>query len=272
MMSRKWELLKAHLQHFLKDGVERTGLNSAVVGLSGGLDSAIVAVLLQEVFGDKFLAVSMPTQYSSESSLGDAKELVETFSMRWETVQIGEYVETFQKKNRGFSQLRMGNFSARMRMATLYDISARENALVIGTSNKSEILLGYGTLFGDLASALNPIGDIYKSELFDFADYLGVPESILSKPPSADLFEGQSDEDEIGYTYAEIDRVLKLYVDERKTFDEVVEIVGNKQLVEMLVKRVYSNHFKRKMPVIAKISNRTFGHDFLYSREAEKSF
>jgi NAD+ synthase len=269
MMSRKWEILQNHLYHFLKDGVERTGLKSAIVGLSGGLDSAVVSILLQQVFGDKFLAVSMPTQYSSESSLKDAKELVEKFGMRWEIVEIGKYIETFQKANSNFSPLRMGNFSARIRMATLYDISARESGLVIGTSNKSEILLGYGTIFGDLASAINPIGDIYKTDLFQFAEYLGVPKSIISKPPSADLFEGQSDEKEIGYTYAEIDRVLKLYVEKRKSIDEVAEIVGNRNLVEMLIKRIYSNHFKRKMPVIAKVTNRTFGHDFLYSREAE---
>jgi NAD+ synthase len=272
LKNRKWQLLQKHLENFLIDSVRQTGLKSVVVGLSGGLDSAVVSVLLQNVFGKNFLAVSLPTQYSSESSLKDAKELVGKFSMRWEVVEIGEYIETFQNKNIGFSPLRMGNFSARIRMATLYDISAREKALVIGTSNKSEILLGYGTLFGDLASALNPIGDIYKTDLFEFAEYLGVPQSIVSKPPSADLFEGQSDEKEIGYTYAEIDKVLKLYVEDRKSADEVAYIVQNRELTEMLIKRIYQNHFKRKMPVVAKISNRTFGHDFLYSREAERSF
>ncbi|MDH5465488.1 MAG: NAD(+) synthase, partial [Thiovulaceae bacterium] len=165
------------------------------------------------------------------------------------------------------SDLRKGNFSSRMRMSVLYDISARENALVLGTSNKSELMLGYGTLHGDLASAINPIGDLYKSEVYELAEYLGVSKEIISKPPSADLFEGQSDEVDLGYTYSEIDQALKLYVDERATKAEVIAQGIKPALIEMLIKRIYQNQFKRRPPVIAKLTSRSINHDFNYARD-----
>jgi len=268
-MINSWELIERHLIEFLSDEVQKTGLNRVVVGLSGGLDSAVVATLLQKVFGDNFLAILMPSQYSSQSSLVDANRLIDRFRMRYEIHPIDGYIDIYNSKYKDTDNLRRGNFSARLRMATLYDISAREGALVIGTSNKSEILLGYGTLFGDLASAINPIGDIYKSDLFSFAQYLDIPQSIIDKPPSADLYEGQSDESDIGYSYKEIDKIFKMYVDERKSVDDIVNLGEDRELVEMLVKRIYQNQFKRKTPIIAKLSNRTFGHDFLYARDVK---
>jgi NAD+ synthase len=154
-----------------------------------------------------------------------------------------------------------------MRMATLFDISARENALVLGTSNKSELMLGYGTLYGDLASAINPIGDLYKSEVFELASYLNVTKSIIAKPPSADLWDGQSDEADLGYTYAQLDEAMKLYVDERLSKEEILSRGIDAQMLEMIIKRIFSNHFKRKMPVIAKLTSRTINHDFNYPRD-----
>ena len=165
------------------------------------------------------------------------------------------------------SNLRVGNFSARMRMSILFDISAQNSALVIGTSNKSELLLGYGTIFGDLASAINPIGDIYKSELFEFAKYLNITEEIINKPPSADLWDGQSDEDDLGYTYLEIDTLLKDLIENRLNKSELIEKGFEEKLVNMLIKRVFQNQFKRKMPIIAKLTNRTINQDFLYPRD-----
>jgi len=270
-MVNSWSLVKQHLIEFLKDEVYKTGIDRVIVGLSGGLDSAVVAVLLQEIFKDKFLAVMMPTQYSSESSLKDSQELIDKFGIRSIKIDISEYLEVFNSNNLDSNSLRKGNFSARVRMIILYDLSAKERALVIGTSNKSELLLGYGTIFGDLASALNPIGDIYKSDLFSFAKFLGVPDSIIDKPPSADLFDGQSDEKEIGYTYVEIDRVFKLYVEDRLSVKSIVSLGEDKNLVNMLVTRMYRNHFKRKMPIIVKLTDRTFGHDFLYGRDVQIS-
>lgn len=265
LVQKKYERISYFLSQFLQQEVKKTGLSKVVVGLSGGLDSAVVAVLAQKVFGNDLLTVKMPSHYSSQSSLNDADELCETFDIKNELHPITDLLQAYPTE--GMSSLRIGNLSARLRMITLYDISARDGSLVLGTSNKSELMLGYGTLYGDLASALNPIGDLYKTEVFELAHYLKIPKSILSKPPSADLWEGQSDESEIGYPYSDLDRVLKRYVEERHSRDEIVESGENPLLVDMIINRIYKNHFKRKMPVIAKVSSRTLNHDFNYPRD-----
>ncbi|HZF71619.1 NAD+ synthase [Sulfuricurvum sp.] len=261
----KYELISRYLSEFLSQEVLKTGLKKVVVGLSGGIDSAVVAVLAHRAFGDDLLCVKMPSHYSSQSSLDDADELCTRFSLRSETRSIEPMLRAYETPD--MSPLRVGNLSARLRMVTLFDISAREGALVLGTSNKSELMLGYGTLYGDLASAINPIGDLYKTEVFELARYLGVPGTIIDKPPSADLWAGQSDEEEIGYPYADLDRVLKRYVEERHTRDELITDGENSQLVDMIITRIYKNQFKRKMPVIAKLTSRTVNHDFNYPRD-----
>lgn len=261
----KYSQITDYLVAFLKDEVEKTGLKNVVVGLSGGLDSAVVAVLAHQAFGDRLLCVKMPSQFSSQSSLDDADELCIKFGIRSETRDISALLNAYDIE--GLSPLRTGNLSARFRMINLYDLSARENALVLGTSNKSELMLGYGTLFGDLASALNPIGDLYKTEVFELARYLKVPASIVDKAPSADLWEGQSDENELGYTYATLDRVLKRYIEERATQKELLQEGFEVELVNMVIKRIYQNQFKRRMPLIAKLSSRSINHDFNYPRD-----
>ena len=263
---KKYALIENYLIKFLQDEVYKTGLKSAIIGLSGGIDSAVVAVLAKKAFEDNFIAVTLPSSASSASSLNDAKELVNKFDIKCESVFIGDIVDNYFK-NQEKTNLRVGNFSARIRMSILYDLSAKYSSLVLGTSNKSELLLGYGTLFGDLASAINPIGDLYKTEVFEFAKHLGVPESIIKKPPSADLWEGQSDEEELGFTYAKIDEALKAYVDERLSKEEMLEAGYDEKLCELIIKRIYQNQFKRKLPIIAKIGYRTIGHDFLYPRD-----
>jgi NAD+ synthase len=165
-----WQSVKNQLTKFLKEEVEKTGLSKVVVGISGGLDSAVVAVLCKEVFGDDMQGILMPSQYSSDASIADAKELCEKFDIKYEVVEITPMVNAYLP-NMEHNRLRIGNFSARMRMSVLYDFSAAQNALVVGTSNKSELLLGYGTIFGDIACAINPIGQIYKSDEFDFARF-----------------------------------------------------------------------------------------------------
>jgi len=259
---KKWELIERFLIKFIYEEITKTGLKKGICGLSGGIDSAVVAVLAKKALGDNFKAFMLPSQFSSKSSIEDAKKLCEKFNIEYEIISIAPLLEAYKIDDK----VRLGNFSARMRMSVLYDKSAELNALVIGTSNKSELMLGYGTLFGDLASALNPIGDLYKSEIFDFAKFLGVNEEIINKPPSADLWQGQSDEKELGYSYSEIDPVLEDFVDNRATKDELLKKY-DKNLVEFVLKKVYQNQFKRKPPIIAKLKSRTIGHDFLYERD-----
>ena len=263
----KYSQITDYLQYFLDDEVRKTTIKNVVVGLSGGLDSAVVAVLAQKTFGSNLLCVKMPSQYSSKSSLEDADELCRDFDIRVTTASIEPMLRAYEELNPDLDNLRKGNFSSRMRMSTLFDISARENALVLGTSNKSELMLGYGTLYGDLASAVNPIGDLYKSEVYELARYLGVSKSIINKPPSADLWDGQSDEDDLGYTYANLDKALKLYVEDRLSRDDIVKMGIDSKMLDMIITRIFRNHFKRKMPVIAKLTSRTLNHDFNYPRD-----
>lgn len=263
---KKYELIEKFLIKFLQDEVNKTGLKNAIIGLSGGIDSAVVAVLAQKAFQKNFQAIMLPSSSSSQSSFDDAFELCKKFNIKNESVYIGDLVDTyFQGKEK--TNLQIGNFSARMRMSVLYDLSAKYSALVLGTSNKSELLLGYGTMFGDLASALNPIGDMYKSNVFEFAEYLGVPKNIITKPPTADLWEGQSDEEDLGYSYAQLDKALYAFVDERLNEKELLQRGFDKDLIELITSKIYQNQFKRKLPIIAKLGHRTIGHDFLYPRD-----
>jgi len=263
----KYSQITEYLEHFLDNEVRKTGLQKVVIGLSGGLDSAVVAVLAHRAFGDDLLCVKMPSQYSSQNSLDDADALCKDFGLKNETASIEPMLRAYEELNPNLDNLRKGNFSSRMRMATLFDISAREGALVLGTSNKSELMLGYGTLYGDLASAVNPIGDLYKSEVFELAEYLNVTPSIIQKPPSADLWDGQSDEADLGYTYAQLDEAMKLYVEERLTRQEILQRGVDEKMLDMIIERIFRNHFKRKMPVIAKLTSRTINHDFNYPRD-----
>ncbi len=263
---QKYRLIESYLIKFLQDEVYKSGLKNVVLGISGGIDSAVVAILAKKAFGEDVLGIMMPSSYSSQNSLDDALTLCKKFDIKYEQISIAPILEAYFK-DKDTSNLRIGNFSARARMSVLYDVSAREGALVLGTSNKSELLLGYGTLFGDLASAINPIGDLYKSQIFEFAKYLGVPSKIITKPPSADLWEGQSDEDDLGFTYAQIDKALEAFVDNRMSEEEMKEANFNPKLIKLIKDKIYKNQFKRKLPIIAKIGHRTIGHDFLYARD-----
>ncbi|WP_417327337.1 NAD+ synthase [Halarcobacter sp.] len=247
-----WNNIKKQLHEFLKKELAKTGLNRVTVGLSGGLDSAVVAVLCKETFGDNMSCVLMPSQFSSKESVDDAVELCEKFNIKYEIKSIAPMVEAYIQ-NMDEDKLRIGNFSARMRMSVLYDTSSRDKSIVVGTSNKSELLLGYGTIFGDIACAINPIGEMYKSDEFEFAKFLGVTDAIINKKPSADLWEGQSDEEELGYSYSQMDEVLKLLVDENKTKEELLTLDYDEKLIDLLNYRIKANAFKGKLPVIAKI-------------------
>lgn len=247
-----WQNIKQKLINFLEEEISKTGHKSVVLGLSGGLDSAIVAVLCKEVFKENLLCVLLPSQFSSKSSVDDALKLCEKFDIKYEIVSIEPMLKAYISNMQNDS-LRIGNFSARLRMNVLYDISAREKSLVIGTSNKSELLLGYGTIFGDLACAINPIGNIYKSDLFEFAKFLGVTEAIINKAPSADLYESQSDEADLGFNYAQIDEFLRAFVDKKSSRDELLNLGFDEDMIEKIIKRVKINSFKRELPKIAQI-------------------
>ncbi|MBT4707941.1 MAG: NAD+ synthase [Campylobacteraceae bacterium] len=247
--------IENQLIKFLQEELKSIGAKKVVVGISGGLDSAVVAVLCAKAFGSQnVVGVLMPSHMSSDASAADAVELCDKFDISYETVEIAPMVRGYFDNNaKDANPLRIGNLSARMRMSVLYDISARDSAIVVGTSNKSEILLGYGTLYGDTACAINPIGQMYKSDEFEFAKFLGVTDAIINKKPSADLWEGQSDEEELGYSYATMDYVLKQIVDEDATKADLIAQGIENDLIEMLYYRMKANAFKGKLPTIANI-------------------
>ena len=255
---------------FISSQLEQTGFERLVVGLSGGIDSATVAFLAARAIGpERVLAVSMPYRSSAPEAEQDASLVVEALGCRSERVEITPMVEPLLASldgEDGDLRVRRGNVMARQRMVVLYDRSVAFDALVAGTSNKTEVLLGYTTLYGDQACALAPIGDLYKSQLRAVASRLGVPEPILAKRPSADLWPGQTDEDELGATYDALDRVLFALVDRRWSAERCVAAGLDAGLVAWVGQRVARNEFKRQLPPVAKLSLRTPGIDHLYPR------
>ncbi len=256
------------LVKFLRDAVHKVGFERAIIALSGGLDSALVAYLIAEAIGpENVLAIRMPYKTSSPDSLADAQAVVDALGVRCDTVDITPMVDPLLARFPDASTLRRGNIMARMRMVVLYDQSAASGGLVIGTSNKTETLLGYSTIYGDNAAAVQPIADLYKAQVRQLAAALDLPPSILTKPPSADLWAGQTDEDELGFTYDLADQVLYLLVDERYTVDEAAAEGFEREFVARVWRQVRLNHYKRTMPNVAKLSTRSIGHDFLYLRD-----
>ena len=256
------------LSSFIRSETTRAGFSRAVIGLSGGVDSSLTCALAAEALGpDNVLAVRMPYTTSSPDSLEHAGLVIELTGVQEKTISISEAVDALAADIPEDHQVRRGNIMARMRMIVLFDQSVEFGGLVIGTGNKTEMLLGYTTQFGDAASAMNPLGDLYKIQVRQLAIEMGLPEVILKKPPSADLWIGQTDEEELGFTYEEADSLLFLLVDRRYSPDECIEAGFEREFVETVVELVRRNHFKRVMPPIAKLSNRTIGYDFLYLRD-----
>ena len=256
---------------FIRRQMEQAGFERLVIGLSGGVDSATVAFLAARAIGaDKLLAVRMPYRTSSEASETDAMRVVTALGCRTELIEISPMVDPMlaliEDDDPAALNVRRGNVMARQRMIVLYDRSAAFDALVIGTSNKTEGLLGYGTLHGDMAAALAPIGDLYKTQLRAVARELGVPEEVVAKPPSADLWPGQTDEGELGRSYEMLDRALYALVDRRWSLDRCVAASLPRELVEWVERRVARMEFKRQLPPVAKLSLRTPGIDHLYPR------
>lgn len=260
--------------HFIQDEFTKRGFKKAVLGLSGGIDSALVATLATLALGKEYLcALLMPSLSSHHSHFDDALFLAQHLDINHRIIQLAPFQEIFAKQegmnlsgihmNRldNAQKQRMGNFCARMRMALLYDCASADNALVLGTSNKSEILLGYGTIFGDLASAINPIGNLYKTQIFALSRALKLPECIITKKPSADLFANQSDETDLGYSYERIDKFLHAFMGcgglESNTLETqnnvktyLIKVGFEQEMIESLSVRIWKNAFKRTMPVI----------------------
>lgn len=256
------------LQRFLKEEVTKTGFEKVILGLSGGVDSSVVAYLCARAFPQKNVTVLiMPYRTSNPENMQHAELVAKTLKINYEICDISPMVDAFYKNDSKADMVRRGNRMARERMCFLYDYSAKQKSLVIGTSNKTELLLGYGTIFGDLASAINPIGDLYKSQIWELAEYLGVPENIIKKPPSADLWTGQTDEGEIGYTYEQIDELLHYMIDHRYSDDMLLDKGFAKEMITKIKKMIQISQFKRRPPVIAKLSNRTINQDFRYCRD-----
>lgn len=242
------------LVEFLRENFKKAGFSKAVLGLSGGIDSALVAYLLRDALGkENVLAIMMPYKSSNPDSLNHAKLVIEDLKINSKTIEITDMIDAYFKNEKEATSLRMGNKMARERMSILFDYSSKENALVVGTSNKTEIYLGYSTQFGDSACALNPIGDLYKTNIWDLSRYLKIPNELIEKKPSADLWEGQTDEQEMGLTYKEADQVLYRMLEENKTVEEVLAEGFNKDLVDNIVRRMNRSEYKRRMLLIAKI-------------------
>jgi len=262
------DLVTEILCRFIRTELRRADFRHAVVGLSGGIDSSVVTFLAARALGpENVLTVTMPYKTSSEATRRDSQAVIGQLGVHTVNVPIADAIDAYFKQFPDAVQMRLANKCARERMTVLYDQSAAFDALVIGTSNKSELLLGYGTQFGDMASAVNPVGDLYKTQLHQLAAFLGVPEAILQKPPTGDLWIGQTDEGELGFTYAEVDRLLVLMVDRRWRRAELIEYGFAPEFIDRVATLVRRNHYKRRMPVIAKLSHRTMDRDFRYARD-----
>jgi len=253
------------LCQFIREELGKAGFQKGLVGLSGGIDSAVCAALAAKALGPRnVLALILPYGKSFSQDIRDAQALARRLKIRRREIDISPMVDAYFRMMPTANRTQRGNKMARERMSILYDFSAREKGLVLGTSNKTELLIGYGTLYGDVACAINPIGDLYKTQIRQMARHLRLPENILKKKPTAGLWPGQTDEGEIGLSYKELDEILYRLVDLRLSKAEVKAQGFDRKKVERVVQRIKSSEFKRRMPPIAKISSRTIGHDFLF--------
>ena len=259
------------LTRFIRTELSRFGYKNGILGLSGGIDSAVSAFLSARALGpDHVIALLMPYGEAFQRDTEDARTMAEALGIKTELIDISPSVDAYYSRFATDNRVLKGNKMARERMSILYDFSEREKALIIGTSNKTELLLGYGTLHGDMACAINPLGDLYKTQVRALGRHLGVPDQILNKAPTAGLWDGQTDEQELGLPYHEIDEILFHMIDKRIPKQELLDRGFEEAKVDRLIRMIRGSEFKRHMPPIAKISERTVGHDFLYPYDRDK--
>ncbi|NOY88975.1 MAG: NAD+ synthase [FCB group bacterium] len=241
------------IKRFITGKMLSSGSDGYIVGLSGGIDSSLSATLAVEAVGkEKVLGVLMPYKTSSESSVTDAMDLVRKLGINHKVIDISPMIDAYFDKIDNSNRIRVGNKMARERMSILFDVAHERDRLVLGTGNRTEICLGYTTWYGDAACSINPIGELYKTEVRQLAKILGVPHSIINKTPTADLWAGQTDEGEIGVTYNLIDSLLKLIVDDKITSMAELEKEGFQTTdISRIVSLLNKNSFKRRMPEIA---------------------
>lgn len=257
---------KKDLVNFIRHEIKKTNLSNFVVGISGGVDSAVVSALCSNIKDTEVFGLIMPTK-RQENNIQDAVIHCKNFGIKYEVINIENIKNIFLKTIPQTNNHLLGNIIARIRMILLYDYSAKKNAVVVGTSNLSERILGYGTIYGDLSYAFNPIGAILKTDIFKLAYELGISDKIIKKAPSADLFDGQTDEKDIGFSYKDIDEILRPKVSEinkklsknNTNFDTIFyelrcmyETDNNKlNILNLIQQRFNKNKFKLKMPQVA---------------------
>lgn len=261
-------LVERILLGFIQDEVRKVGFQRVVIGLSGGVDSSLAATLAARALGPSNVkALLMPYRLSDPRSQRDAEAVVRQLGIEHELIDISPQIDAYFARYPDAEPARRGNKMARERMTILYDHSWGWQALVLGTSNKTELLLGYGTIYGDMASAVNPIGDLYKTQVWQLADALGVPTAIVQKAPSADLWAGQTDEVELGFQYREVDRLLYYLIERRYSVAELEREGFARPFIDVVMGKVRDSQYKRRLPVIAKLSGRTIDRDFRYPRD-----
>lgn len=262
-------LAVAVLTDFIRDAVAGAGAEGVVVGLSGGVDSSLAAALAVRALGREWVhGFLLPYRTSTASSAEDACLVAKALGVPHQTFDISPMVDAYFAQAGAADRVRMGNKMARERMAILFDQAKALGCLVLGTSNKTEILLGYTTLWGDMAAGVQPLGDLYKCEVRALARHLGVPPAIVEKAPSADLWEGQTDEGELGFTYDDADRVLYQWIDRGRQPEDLVRSGVPEPLFRAIQRRVVGSSFKRRMPIVLKVSSRTVSMEYRLPRDA----
>ncbi|HDJ23316.1 MAG TPA: NAD+ synthase [Candidatus Aminicenantes bacterium] len=265
------EFVTHFLTSFIRQEYSKLGFQRAIIGLSGGLDSSVAAHLAARALSPaNVIGLIMPYRTTPPQDLEDAREVAERLQLRTQTIDITPMIEAYFQSQPTDNNIQRGNKMARERMAILYDFSARYQALILGTSNKTELLLGYCTIHGDMASAINPLGDLYKTQVRLMARHLGVPARIIHKIPSAGFWPGQTDEAELGMSYEEIDQILYHLVDKRKSKQQLLSLGFPEEKIGRIISLIKASEFKRKPPLIPKLSERTVTHDFLYPYDWDK--